>query len=130
MVIELATFVAGPSAGLALAQLGATVVRMDPLGGAVDVNRWPLAPNGRSLYWSALNRGKHSVTLDLHSEKGREVALRLICAPGSDRAERKAAPGWPWPKTWSQGTSTVARESISAEVLNISWKTVRPATTL
>lgn len=85
MVIELATFVAGPSAGLALAQLGATVVRMDPLGGAVDVNRWPLAPNGRSLYWSALNRGKHSITLDLHSEAGREVALRLICAPGTDR---------------------------------------------
>ncbi len=85
MVIELATFVAGPSAGLALAQLGATVVRIDPLGGAVDVNRWPLAPNGRSLYWSALNRGKLSITLDLHSEQGREVALRLICAPGTDR---------------------------------------------
>jgi 2-methylfumaryl-CoA isomerase len=66
-VIEIATFVAGPSAGLTLAQLGARVVRVDPLGGAVDVRRWPVAENGQSLYWSALNRGKQSITIDLRS---------------------------------------------------------------
>jgi 2-methylfumaryl-CoA isomerase len=83
-IIEMATFVAGPSAGMTLAQLGADVVRIDPLGGAVDVNRWPLAGNGRSLYWSALNRGKRSVTIDVRSEPGRDLVRRLIAAPGPD----------------------------------------------
>jgi 2-methylfumaryl-CoA isomerase len=85
VVVELATFVAGPSAGLQLSQLGAEVVRIDPLGGAVDYNRWPLDDNGRSLYWHALNRGKRSVAVDLRSEAGRDVVRRLICAPGPDR---------------------------------------------
>jgi 2-methylfumaryl-CoA isomerase len=83
-IIEMATFVAGPSAGMTLAQLGADVVRIDPLGGAVDINRWPLASNGRSLYWSALNRGKRSVTIDVRSEPGRDLVRRLIAAPGPD----------------------------------------------
>jgi 2-methylfumaryl-CoA isomerase len=85
VVVELATFVAGPSAGLQLSQLGAEVVRIDPFGGAVDYNRWPLDDNGRSLYWHALNRGKRSVAVDLRSEAGRDVVRRLICAPGPDR---------------------------------------------
>jgi 2-methylfumaryl-CoA isomerase len=83
-IIEMATFVAGPSAGMTLAQLGADVVRIDPIGGAVDVTRWPLAANGRSLYWSALNRGKRSVTIDVRNEPGRELVRRLISAPGPD----------------------------------------------
>jgi 2-methylfumaryl-CoA isomerase len=85
VVVELATFVAGPSAGLQLSQLGAEVVRIDPLGGAVDYNRWPLDDSGRSLYWHALNRGKRSVAVDLRSEAGRDVVRRLICAPGPER---------------------------------------------
>lgn len=85
VVIELATYVAGPSSGLALSQLGAEVVRIDPIGGAVDYTRWPLAPNGRSIYWTSLNRGKHSVVLDLRSDAGRDAVRRLVCAPGPDR---------------------------------------------
>lgn len=84
-VVEMATFVAGPSAGLTLAQLGADVVRIDPIGGAVDVNRWPLASNGRSLYWTSLNRGKRSVMIDVKTDAGRDVVRRLITAPGPDR---------------------------------------------
>jgi 2-methylfumaryl-CoA isomerase len=84
-VVEIASFVAGPSAGLTLAQLGADVVRIDPLGGAVDIRRWPLAENGQSLYWAALNRGKRSVMIDLRAEAGRDVVQRMICAPGPDR---------------------------------------------
>lgn len=84
-IIEMATFVAGPSAGLTLAQLGADVVRIDPLGGAVDLTRWPLAANGESLYWTSLNRGKRSVTIDVRSEPGRDLVRRLVTAPGADR---------------------------------------------
>jgi 2-methylfumaryl-CoA isomerase len=81
----MATFVAGPSAGLSLAQLGADVVRIDPIGGAVDFNRWPLDASGRSLYWPSLNRNKRSVSLDLRSEQGRALVVRMICGAGANR---------------------------------------------
>src|SRR5579884_3241761 len=41
-VIEVSAFVAAPLAGATLAELGADVIRIDPPGGGVDINRWPL----------------------------------------------------------------------------------------
>ena len=84
-VVECASYVAGPTGGLTLAQLGAEVVRIDPLGGGHDYRRWPLAPNGESYYWSSLNKGKRSVAVDLRSPEGQELVVALITAPGSDR---------------------------------------------
>ncbi|HVW42928.1 MAG TPA: CoA transferase, partial [Amycolatopsis sp.] len=83
-IVECASFVAGPSAGLALGQLGAEVIRVDPVGGAADYRRWPLAPQGASLYWTALNKGKRSAAVDLRSERGRELVTALVTAPGED----------------------------------------------
>lgn len=77
-IVEVSSFVAAPTAGLTLRQLGADVVRIDPLGGAADVRRWPLAASGDSLYWAGLNRGKQSVELDLSSESGRDAVRRLL----------------------------------------------------
>ena len=57
-VFEVSSFVAAPLGGLTLAQLGADVIRIDPVGGGADLNRWPLAPSGTSLYWTSLNKGK------------------------------------------------------------------------
>jgi 2-methylfumaryl-CoA isomerase len=84
-VVECASYVAGPTGGLTLAQLGAEVVRIDPIGGGHDYRRWPLAPSGESYYWSSLNKGKRSVALDLRSPEGQELAVALITAPGPDR---------------------------------------------
>ena len=81
-VVEVSSFVAGPTAGLTLRQLGADVVRVDPVGGAADTRRWPLSPDGRSLYWAGLNRGKKSVELDLTTEDGQAALRRLVAAPG------------------------------------------------
>ncbi|MFG2442726.1 CoA transferase [Nocardia fluminea] len=84
-VVEFASFVAGPSAGMTLAQLGAQVIRIDPLGGGPDYRRWPVSKhNGESLYWNSLNRGKRSVAVDVRSEEGRELVLALATAPGAD----------------------------------------------
>ncbi len=83
-IIELSAFVAAPLAGLTLAQLGAEVVRVDPPGGGLDYNRWPLADNGESLYWSGLNMAKRSVTLDTKSEAGRTQLHELIAGSGPD----------------------------------------------
>lgn len=81
-VIEGSAFIAAPSAGLALAQLGADVIRFDPIGGGLDYRRWPIAANGKSLYWAGLNKGKRSIQIDLKRREGRELAQRLITAPG------------------------------------------------
>ncbi|MFT4936702.1 MAG: 2-methylfumaryl-CoA isomerase, partial [Pseudoalteromonas distincta] len=83
-VVEGSAFIAGPTCGLYLAQLGADVIRFDNIGGGPDFRRWPLAPNGSSLYWEGLNKGKKSVALDLSRPEGRELAQRLAAGPGED----------------------------------------------
>ncbi len=85
-IIEFSAFVAAPSAGLALAQLGAEVIRVDPPGGNIDIGRAPRNPQGRSLYWASLNRGKRSVELNVRNAEGRALMQRLICAPGQGPA--------------------------------------------
>jgi 2-methylfumaryl-CoA isomerase len=82
-IIEVSAFIAAPIGGMTLAQLGAEVIRIDPLGGNIDYNRWPLAPDGQSLYWVSLNKGKRSVTLALDTPEGQALARDLICAPGA-----------------------------------------------
>ncbi|MDP3415907.1 CoA transferase [Falsiroseomonas sp.] len=81
-VVEVSAFIAAPIGGMTLAQMGAEVIRIDPIGGNIDYRRWPLAPTGTSLYWTGLNKSKRSVALALNKPEGREIARALICAPG------------------------------------------------
>ena len=83
-IVEAASFIAAPSCGLHLLQLGAEVVRIDQIGGGPDFHRWPRA-GGASLYWEGLNKGKKSIAVDLGSPQGRELVTSLIAAPGPDR---------------------------------------------
>ena len=84
-VVEAASFVAAPSCGLYLAQMGAEVIRFDQVGGGPDFRRWPRAENGASFFWEALNKGKKSVAIDLGRPEGRELAAALVTAPGAGR---------------------------------------------
>lgn len=83
-VVEVSAFIAAPLGGMTLAQLGAEVIRIDPIGGNIDYRRWPVAPNGTSLYWTALNKAKRSVTLALYRPEGREIAQAIITASGEN----------------------------------------------
>ena len=76
-IIEGAAFIAGPSCGLHLQQMGATVIRFDQIGGGPDAHRWPVADNGASFYWEGLNKGKKSIAIDLRSPAGKELAQRI-----------------------------------------------------
>jgi 2-methylfumaryl-CoA isomerase len=96
LVIEVSSFVAAPLGGMTLAQLGAEVIRIDPLGGAPDTTRWPLAPNGASLYWAGLNKGKRSVTLDLRSPEGQRTVVDLVAGSGPDGGIVLTNAGYPW----------------------------------
>ncbi len=84
-VVEGSAFVAAPLGGMTLAQLGAEVIRFDPVGGGMDHRRWPLDSQGRSLYWAGLNKGKKSIAVNTREEEGRELIRALICEPGPDR---------------------------------------------
>ena len=83
-VVDISAFVAGPTCGLYLAQMGAEVIRVDTIGGGPDFRRWPLSDNGSSLYWEALNKAKKSVAIDLSRPEGRELAQRLAAGPGDN----------------------------------------------
>lgn len=80
-IVELSAFIAAPLGGATMAALGADVIRVDPPGGGIDIDRWPLH-HGRSLYWAGLNQGKRSVVIDPRTETGRHQIARLIAAPG------------------------------------------------
>jgi 2-methylfumaryl-CoA isomerase len=81
-VVEISSFVAVPLAGMTLAQLGAEVIRVDPVGGAADYRRWPITGDGTSIYWAGLNKGKRSVAVDLRSAQGQDLVRRLIVGGG------------------------------------------------
>ncbi|HTI85038.1 MAG TPA: CoA transferase [Alphaproteobacteria bacterium] len=83
-VVEGSAFIAAPLGGMTLAQLGADVIRFDPIGGGLDYTRWPITKDGQSLFWAGLNKGKRSIQIDLSKPEGQELAQALITAPGDD----------------------------------------------
>jgi 2-methylfumaryl-CoA isomerase len=83
-VVEGSAFVAAPLGGMTLAQLGADVIRFDPIGGGLDAHRWPVTTGGKSLFWAGLNKGKRSIAVDMRSPRGKALLTELITAPGAD----------------------------------------------
>jgi 2-methylfumaryl-CoA isomerase len=81
-IIEGSAFVAAPLGGMTLAQLGADVIRFDPIGGGIDARRWPLNKAGRSLYWAGLNKAKRSIMLDIRKPEGQALAREMIAKAG------------------------------------------------
>ncbi|OBI84815.1 CoA transferase [Mycobacterium sp. E740] len=81
-IVEISSFVAVPLAGMTLAQLGAEVTRVDPIGGAADYRRWPVTADGESIYWAGLNKGKRSVAADVRAGDGQALIQRLIAESG------------------------------------------------
>ena len=73
-VVEFTHMVMGPTCGMALGDLGADVIKVEPLTG--DSTR-RLLGSGAGFY-PLFNRNKKSLAIDLHSAQGREVVLRLI----------------------------------------------------
>lgn len=78
-VLEITTMVAGPLAGAMLADLGASVTKIEGLTG--DPFRWvPPMHNGLSAHYLAMNRRKRSIALDLKNDEGRKIAQSLATA--------------------------------------------------
>jgi len=73
-VVEFSHMVMGPTVGMILADLGADVVKVEPVGG--DKTR--RLPGSGAGYFAMYNRNKQSITVDLKSEKGLSVVRSLI----------------------------------------------------
>jgi crotonobetainyl-CoA:carnitine CoA-transferase CaiB-like acyl-CoA transferase len=78
-VLELAQIMAGPTAGMMLADLGADVVKIEKLPGGDDTRayREPRV-NGASAPFLMMNRNKRGIAINLKHDRGREVLKRLV----------------------------------------------------
>ena len=77
-VLDFSRVLAAPLATQILAELGATVIKVErPRSGDETRGFEPRLPQGESAYFFAFNRGKRSVTLDLKDPRGRDLARRL-----------------------------------------------------
>lgn len=80
-VVELCHLIAGPYAGMLLADEGATVIKVEPPQGELTRHREPIRETDQgtmSGYFASLNRRKQSVTLDLKSAEGNKILGELI----------------------------------------------------
>lgn len=72
-VLDFTRVLAGPSAALALADLGAEIIKVEPPGSGDETRSFPPFRDGESHYFISINRGKKSIVVDLKSAAG--VAL-------------------------------------------------------
>ena len=77
-VLDFTRVLAGPFATMVMADLGAEVVKVELPGQGDDSRGFgPFVGDRRSAYFLSVNRGKQSVTIDLRTEAGRDLALRM-----------------------------------------------------
>lgn len=76
-MLDLGRYVAGPYCAGLLAQLGADVIRVEPVRGGEDRGLAPLAAGGVGGLFLQANRGKRGMTLQLGSPAGREILRKL-----------------------------------------------------
>lgn len=77
-VLDLTRVVAGPYAGSILGDFGANVIKIEVPGNGDDARSYGPYENGESIYYANLNRNKRGITLNLKSDKGKEILLKLV----------------------------------------------------
>ena len=78
LVLDAGTMVGGPFAGTLAADYGADVIKIEKPGAGDPIREWPPIKEGVSLWWKVTGRNKRLVTLDLRTERGRALFLRLV----------------------------------------------------
>ena len=76
-VLEFSQLVAGPFSGCVLSDLGADVVKVEPPTGDPHRNYGAVVPNEGKRF-QAVNRGKRSLVVDMHDERGRALIHRIV----------------------------------------------------
>nr|WP_175174666.1 CaiB/BaiF CoA-transferase family protein [Achromobacter pestifer] len=76
-VLDLSKVLAGPLCGQYLGELGARVIKVEPVGTGDDTRAWLPQDAGQSATFLAVNHNKRSLAVDLKTEAGRAVVHRL-----------------------------------------------------
>src|SRR3984885_13305448 len=76
-VLDLSTIVAGPATSMILADLGADVIKVEPTGCGEDGRSMGPHRGSWGAYFTVLNRGKRSISVDIRDPGGREAVLRI-----------------------------------------------------
>jgi crotonobetainyl-CoA:carnitine CoA-transferase CaiB-like acyl-CoA transferase len=90
-VLDFSRVLAGPAASLALADLGAEIIKIEPPGSGDDTRTFPPFSEGHSVYFLGINRGKKSIVIDLKTSEG--VALARDLAAKCDILIENYRPG-------------------------------------
>jgi crotonobetainyl-CoA:carnitine CoA-transferase CaiB-like acyl-CoA transferase len=77
-VLDMSKVLAGPMCGQYLADLGASVIKVEPCDGGDDTRGWPPIIGEDGAVFLSANRNKRSIAVDLKTEAGREVVMRLL----------------------------------------------------
>ena len=75
-VLDLSRMVAGGVAGMLLADFGAEVVKVEQPGAGDPLRHWTVG--GHAFWWKVYARNKRFITLDLKSDRGRDLLLRIL----------------------------------------------------
>lgn len=89
-ILELGHYVAAPFCTRLLGDLGAEIIKIEPLDGD-PARQWGAQVEGRSLWWSQHGRNKRSLALNLKAPEAREIVVRL--AAGCDAVVENFRPG-------------------------------------
>ncbi|MDF1855113.1 CaiB/BaiF CoA-transferase family protein [Pseudooceanicola sp.] len=90
-VLDFSRILSGPYASMVLADLGADVIKVEAIETGDDTRNFPPFLGGLSHYYIALNRSKESISLDLKSAEGQQIAKDL--AQGCDIVLENFRPG-------------------------------------
>ena len=99
VVLDLGRVLACPYAATMMADMGATVIKIENPKGGDDTRKMGPFVNGNSVYYANFNRGKLGVTLNLKEPEGKEI-FKETGQKGRCRAWRTTAPvrwrNWAW----------------------------------
>jgi len=115
-VVELGQLIAGPFAGKVFAEFGADVVKVEPPKVGDPLRSWRKLHDGTSLWWYVQNRNKKSVTADLRTPQGQEIARRL--ARDADVVIENFRPGTL--EKWGLGYDVLSAENPGLVMLRLS----------
>ncbi len=76
-ILDCTRNIAGPVSTMLAAEMGATVIKIEPPGGD-EMRQWPPFIDGESAYFISCNRGKRSIVLDFKTDEGRALFGRLL----------------------------------------------------
>ncbi|MDE0214182.1 MAG: CoA transferase [Deltaproteobacteria bacterium] len=77
-ILDLSSYIAGPFAAMLLADMGASVVKIENTGGGDPFRKWAREPRMYSPLFRSYNRNKRAMTLNLRHAEGKEVFLRMV----------------------------------------------------